>query len=92
MVGIRKLICNGSNINREVMHHFPQIIKFMEQAEYPQLKLEAVWVTASLASAGVEFCEGIIKNGGVEVLIKLVGESEEKIIDHVLFTLGNLSA
>ena len=69
----------------------PIFVEFLKRNEKVQLQFESAWILTNIASGTSEQTYEIIKNGGVEILIKLLKNQNENIKSQAVWALGNIS-
>ena len=66
-------------------------ISLIKQEEYPQMKLEAIWIIANV-TYGDKMCKILVEQGVIDICLNIVKEGNVHYINHALVALGNIAA
>ena len=57
-----------------------------------KIKVEATWILANFSSGNTDQCDYLVKRGGIQLLLKLMDSTELRVLEQVLWAIGNLAA
>jgi hypothetical protein len=96
-IGIRKLTSIDDDNLRKVIERIViggvaiELIQFMEQDDWMQLKLEAVWALANIASSTETYCKYLVSKNCVQIATQLLNSDEMAICEQSVWLLANLA-
>lgn len=95
MIGLRKIIADHTEdrvIQRIIDNGTVNtLLELMQNAQYPQLQLEATWIVTNIASGSSKQCECLVEKNVVDLFLKLVYADILHISEQALWGLGNVA-
>ena len=67
-----------------------KVLSFIQQDEYPQLKLESLWIVSNFFSGTAEYT-AILYEKAIPLLIDCLENRELEIVNNAIWALSNLS-
>ena len=52
--------------------------------------LEAAWIVTNITTGNSQHCDEIVKYGGIPLFIELLRNDEKEVVEHAIWTIGNL--
>lgn len=68
----------------------PLIIEDAQRPAYPWVQQYATLALCNLAVGTNEQCQYIVDKGGIPVIVKLLDSPSPKIVENVVWTIGNM--